>query len=72
MFATHLAQVACGTFVSTVGRWPVESQQRARRNAMIAATALTQLRAERQEVEEFLAALTRNPGAAAPVEAAHG
>jgi hypothetical protein len=35
-------------------RWPVESQQRARRNALLATTALTQARLERDEVEEFL------------------
>lgn len=35
--------------------WPVESQQRSRRNARVAATALARLRAEREEVEEFLA-----------------
>ena len=40
-------------------RWPVESQQRARRNALTATTALTQLRHERDEVEEFLEAHTR-------------
>ncbi|WP_372727974.1 hypothetical protein [Nocardioides sp.] len=38
-----------------LGQWPVKSQQRARRNAMRACTALAQTRAEREEVEEFLA-----------------
>lgn len=52
--------------VDAVARWPVESQLGARRNAMVAATALTQRRAERQEVEEFLAALD------APVEGTTG
>ena len=33
--------------------WPVESQQRARRNAMLAATDCAQRRAERQEVADF-------------------
>ncbi|MFC4786836.1 hypothetical protein ACT8ZV_20340 [Nocardioides sp. MAHUQ-72] len=42
---------------SAVLSWPVESQQRARRNALIASTALAQRRAELDEVEEFLAAL---------------
>jgi hypothetical protein len=42
-----------------VDRWAVGSQQTARRNAMIASTALTQRRAERDEVEEFLASLTQ-------------
>jgi hypothetical protein len=45
------------TAVTLVTRWPVESQQRARRNAMIASTALAQRRAELDEAEEFLASL---------------
>jgi len=36
-------------------RWPVESQQTARRNAMVASTALARQRAEREDVEEFFA-----------------
>lgn len=35
--------------------WPVTSQEVARRNAMLASTALTQRRVELLEVEEFLA-----------------
>ncbi len=35
-------------------QWSVESQQVARRNAMIAATACAQRRAEREDVEDFL------------------
>ncbi len=35
--------------------WAVASQQRARRNAMVAASALTQRRAEALEVEDYLA-----------------
>ncbi len=42
--------------VDLVTAWPVASQQRARRNAMIAATSLAQRRAEREAVEDFLAA----------------
>jgi hypothetical protein len=34
--------------------WPVASQQTARRNALVAATAIAQLRHERVEVERFL------------------
>lgn len=34
--------------------WPVSSQHVARRNALVATTALAQLRREREEVEEFL------------------
>ena len=46
--------------VNVVVRWPVESQQRARRNALIASTALAQRRAELDDVEEFLASLGRD------------
>lgn len=42
--------------------WSVESQLAARRNAMVASTALARRRAEREEVDDFFAAL------AAPVE----
>ena len=38
--------------------WAVASQQGARRNAMIASTALAKRRAELIEVEEYLASLT--------------
>ena len=38
-----------------VSSWAVSSQQRSRRNAMVAATALTQRRADAREVEDFLA-----------------
>jgi hypothetical protein len=44
--------------------WPVESQQRARRNAMVASTALAQRRAEREDVEEFFAARGKDTGSA--------
>ena len=43
--------------VGRVRAWPVETQQGARRNAMIASTALAARRAEREDVEEFFAAL---------------
>ena len=48
--------------VSALTRWSTESQQRARRNAMIASTALARRRAEIDEVEEFLASLGQEPG----------
>ena len=48
--------------------WSIESQQQARRNAMVAATSLAQRRAERDEVEHFLAASTAQ--ATAPTAAA--
>jgi hypothetical protein len=38
--------------------WSIDSQQVARRNAMIAATQCAQRRAERQDVEDYLTALT--------------
>ncbi|GAW51323.1 uncharacterized protein PD653_0063 [Nocardioides sp. PD653] len=58
--------------VGAVKRWPVESQQRARRNAMIASTALAQRRAELDDVEEFLAALGGAPVPEVAAHAAHG
>ena len=61
-----------GRPVDAVRRWPVESQQRARRNAMIASTALAQRRAELDEVEDFLAALARPAAPEEAAEAAHG
>ena len=42
--------------VRTLLAWPVETQQGSRRNALVASTALTQQRRERDEVEEFLEA----------------
>lgn len=48
--------------VATAVRWPVVSQQRARRNAMIASNALAQRRVELDEVEEFLATQVERPG----------
>ncbi len=41
--------------------WPQTSQEHARRNAMLAATACTQRRMERQDVEDFFAARTSPP-----------
>lgn len=43
------------TFTRRAARWHVLSQETARRNAMVASTALTQRRIELAEVEEFLA-----------------
>jgi len=51
-----------------VHRWAVASQQRSRRNAMVAATVLTQRRAESREVEDYLAArAVRRPATDVPV-----
>ena len=44
--------------VRAVLTWPVETQQGARRNAMVASTALAQRRRELDEVEAFLARRT--------------
>jgi hypothetical protein len=49
--------------------WPVESQQVARRNAMLACTSLTQRRMESQDVADFLASFY---GRSEPPAAAHG
>jgi len=49
-----------------VQSWAVESQQGARRNAMIATTALAARRAERQDVDAYFASLLP-PEPAAPV-----
>ena len=40
----------------SVVSWHVSSQHKARRNALLASTALAQLSHERREVEEFLVA----------------
>lgn len=50
----------------TISEWPVASQQRARRNAMVALTACAHRRAEREEVASYLAERdTRSDGPAA-------
>ena len=61
-----------GYAVDAVRRWPVESQQRSRRNAMIASTALAQRRVELDDVEEFLADLGRVRVPEVAAQAAHG
>jgi len=44
--------------VTRVLRWPVTSQARSRRNALVANTALADRRLEREDVERFLGSLT--------------
>ena len=39
--------------------WPVASQQRSRRNAMVASTALAEQRRQRLDAEDFLTAQAR-------------
>ena len=65
---THLLDRTVGA----ARRWPVESQLGARRNAMIASTALAQRRAELDEVEEFLAARRGTPMSEVAAPAANG
>ena len=55
-----------------IDRWAVGSQQTARRNAMVASTALTQRRAELIEVQEFLASLGGDSTHEIAAEAANG
>ena len=61
----HLAAVA--------RTWSVESQQVARRNAMLAATQCAQRRAERQDVDDYFAAIarTQSPPSQPVVRSAH-
>ena len=59
-------------FASVLERLAVASQRTARRNAMIASTALTQRRAELIEVEEFLASLGEASAPEVAAKAAHG
>ncbi|GAB2460380.1 hypothetical protein GCM10027062_44990 [Nocardioides hungaricus] len=68
MYVPHLLRRR----IDAVRRWPVDSQLGARRNAMIASTALAQRRAELDEVEEFLAALREAPVPQVAGHAAHG
>lgn len=49
-----------------LARWSEASQQQARRNAMVASTALAARRSERDEVDAFLAAHTNSPSRALP------
>ena len=53
----------------TISEWPVASQQQARRNAMVAATACAHRRAEREDVASYLAERAA-PGSAAWRDAA--
>ena len=54
-----------------IDTWSVASQQQARRNAMVASTALAQRRAEINDVEDYLASLDA-PSLIADQVAAHG
>lgn len=52
----HLPTLPLASLVHDLRTWPQSSQEHARRNAMLAATACAQRRIERQEVEDFFAA----------------
>jgi hypothetical protein len=67
----HLIPGAPRITLRWIDEWSVASQQRARRNAMIASTALAQRRAELDDVEEFLAGLDA-PSLVVGQVAAHG
>ena len=54
MTMTSLIPRTPRTVLRSLVAWPVASQHAARRNALVAATALAQLRHERAEVERFL------------------
>lgn len=58
--------------VQRVQDWPVASQQRARRNAMVATTACAQRRIEREDVTDYLAALAGPADPEAPPRPAAG
>ena len=55
-----------------IDTWGMASQQRARRNAMVAATALARRRAEIDDVEDFLARVRGGEQAPALRVGAHG
>lgn len=44
-----------GSWAARLTGWPERSQQRARHNAMVASTALTQARRERDEIDAYVA-----------------
>jgi len=51
----HAAPRHFARFLSIATTWPTSSQQQARRNALVASTALTARRAELDDVEGFFA-----------------
>ncbi len=70
---TRLAPRALRYAATPALRWSEACQHASRRNALVASTLLAQRRAERDDVEEFLAARGRVEDAPAPpLRAAHG
>ena len=57
----HSPSLPFTSLINDLRSWPQTSQEQARRNAMLAATACAQRRVERQEVEEYFASLTTPP-----------
>ncbi|MCD4536426.1 hypothetical protein LRP67_20220 [Nocardioides sp. cx-169] len=72
MFVAIAPPALVGSARDAVHRWAVGSQQGARRNAIVASTECAQRRAERQEVEDFFAALLAPREEVAAPHAAHG
>lgn len=68
----HQIQRTPWRLVSAAATWHVTSQQQARRNALVASTALTQRRRELIEVEEFLVVHRRQYDARAGVAVQRG
>jgi hypothetical protein len=52
---SYVPSLVVGRLADRVSTWAVESQQGARRNAMVATTALAARRAERLDVEAYFA-----------------
>jgi hypothetical protein len=57
----HTPATPIAALIHNLRSWPQTSQEQARRNAMLAATACTQRRVERQEVDDYFASLTAPP-----------
>ncbi len=58
---SFVPSLVVGRLADRVDAWAVDSQQGARRNAMVASTALAARRAERQDVDAFFAARAPRP-----------
>jgi len=54
--------------IRSFGHWHVHTQEVARRNALVASTALAERRRERVEVDEFLSSLEARSAAATILE----
>jgi hypothetical protein len=62
---SNVSSLVVGRLADRVSAWAVESQQGARRNAMVATTALAARRAERLDVEAYFSGeppLPHSPG----------